>query len=269
MDGMQKQRNLILILIIIVLGAGFFIYRDLRGGKETTPEAGPSAGNIEVTLPDAEKVQNGALQGSDEITPVNIAVPDLNRAITFTITLSDSEKEKIIARASELTGLLKKDANSLDNWLALGLLRKTIGDYEGARQAWEYASAIRPKNSVSFRNLGDLYHYYLKDYPKAEFNLKQSVKNDPLYIGTYRALVDLYIQSYTNKLSEVPNVLADGLKSNPNQYDLLIMMATYYKNAGDKTNAKIYYERALSVADKSGMTSMKQIITDEIQKLSQ
>jgi Tfp pilus assembly protein PilF len=198
-----------------------------------------------------------------------VPVPDLDRPVTFTVQFSDSDQEKIKAQAAELSAALKKDANSLTNWLGLGVLRKAIGDYEGARQAWEYANAIRPKNYVSFSNLGDLYHYYLKDYPKAEENLKQAIKNEPSNIAAYRALADLYTQSYTEKLSEVPNVLNLGLKSNPEHYDLLILMASYYKNAGDKVNAKLYYERALAAADKLGMTDMKKVISDEIQKLSQ
>ena len=149
------------------------------------------------------------------------------------------------------------------------MLRKTIGDYAGAREAWEYANAIRPGNYVSFSNLGDLYHYYIKDYPKAEENLLQAIKNEPSHIGSYRALVDLYTQSYTEKLGEVPSVLSDGLKKNPDNYDLLIMFASYYKNAGDKVNAISYYNKAIAVADKFGQSAMKQTLLDEIKNLSQ
>ena len=56
----------------------------------------------------------------------------------------------------------------MENWLVLGVYRKMIGDYESAKEVWEYASAIRPQNSVSFNNLGELYAYYLKDNAKAE-----------------------------------------------------------------------------------------------------
>lgn len=268
MGGMQKQKNLILAVIIVVLGAGFFIYSDLKGKKAVSVKTEQQpAGKIDVGLPGATEVQVVAGKDEGPAALVKVPAPDLNRPVVFSVSFSDSDKVKITAKISELSAILKKNNNSFDDWISLGLVRKTIGDYEGARQAWEYGSAIRTKNSLSFRNLGDLYHYYLKDYPKAEQNLKQSIKNDPSDIGTYRALVDLYTQSYTEKLSEVPTVLTAGLKANPEQYDLFIMMASYYKGAGDKANAKMYYEKALAVADKSGMTNMKQVITDEINKL--
>ena len=74
----------------------------------------------------------------------------------------------VTAKIQDLSSQLKKDSDNLENWLVLGVYRKMIGDYESAKEVWEYASAIRPQNSVSFNNLGELYAYYLKDNAKAE-----------------------------------------------------------------------------------------------------
>ena len=52
-----------------------------------------------------------------------------------------------MAKIQDLSSQLKKDSDNLENWLVLGIYRKIIGDYEGAKEVWEYASAIRPQNS--------------------------------------------------------------------------------------------------------------------------
>jgi tetratricopeptide (TPR) repeat protein len=105
-------------------------------------------------------------------------------------------------KIEDMENLLKKDANSFQNWLDLGILRKGIEDYSGARDAWEYASKRWPGNSISFGNLGDLYGFYLKDYGKAEVNFLQSIKNTPDRERAYVQLADFYL-----------NVMKDSAKA--------------------------------------------------------
>ena len=94
--------------------------------------------------------------------------------------MDDNAKKIAVAKIQDLSSQLKKDSDNLENWLVLGVYRKIIGDYEGAREVWEYASAIRPQNSISFNNLGELYAYYLKDNKKAGRKLRQSDRKRPV-----------------------------------------------------------------------------------------
>lgn len=77
-------------------------------------------------------------------------------------------------------------------WIDLGLKRKAEEDYEGARDAWQKAVEIDPNSSVSFRNLGVIYGYYLNDPQKAEKNFLISIEKDPQLAYLYVTLYDFY-----------------------------------------------------------------------------
>ena len=96
----------------------------------------------------------------------------------------------------------------------LGVYRKIIGDYEGAREVWEYASAIRPQNSVSFNNLGELYAYYLKNNKKAEENYAKAIENDPSAIYIYRNFFDFY-RYFAKDTAKARAILEKGIAANP------------------------------------------------------
>ncbi|MBI2604024.1 MAG: hypothetical protein HYW56_00600 [Candidatus Harrisonbacteria bacterium] len=103
----------------------------------------------------------------------------LSRAIRGGETLPPAVREDLARQIREATAVLKNDYNNIQPWITLGLARKGLDDYEGAAEAWEFASVIRPKNALSFANLGFLYGSYLKDYARAEKNYLRAIANDP------------------------------------------------------------------------------------------
>ncbi len=135
--------------------------------------------------------------------------------------------------------------------LQSGILKKNAGDYAGAKEAWEYVIKIRPEDYVAYNNLGDLYHHYLKDYPKAEFYYKKVVELKPDYLQTYTNLHDLYRIFYPPDrragAEKAKAILLEGIQKNSNDYYLRIVLASYYKDQGDKINARKYYEEALTL----------------------
>ena len=128
--------------------------------------------------------------------------------------MSEDAKRIVTAKIQDLSSQLKKDSDNLENWLVLGVYRKTIGDYEGAREVWEYASAIRPQNSISFNNLGELYAYQLKDNAKAEENYKKAIENDPSAIYIYRNFFDFY-RYFAKDTAKARAILEQGIAANP------------------------------------------------------
>ena len=128
--------------------------------------------------------------------------------------MSDEAKKIVTAKIQDLSSQLKKDSDNLENWLVLGVYRKTIGDYEGAKEVWEYANAIRPKNSISFNNLGELYAYYLKNNIKAEENYAKAIENDPSAIYIYRNFFDFY-RYVTKDPAKARVILEKGIAANP------------------------------------------------------
>ena len=97
------------------------------------------------------------------------------------------------------------------------------------------------------RYLSGVCYFYLKDFAKAEQNLKQSSKvsdRNILYYQSRIALADLY--NKTNKPQQAIDVLNEALKPAKAQVPkefLLLQLAQSYEKAGKKKEAKDTYQR--------------------------
>ncbi|MEK7556307.1 MAG: hypothetical protein AAB523_03435 [Patescibacteria group bacterium] len=266
---MNNKTIVNIILAIIVVVAGYYIYNITFNNTPSSEEEKPS----ETTTTTIGDIQiEGKGDHTIEVLPAtvttpNIPVPDLDRPIVFSSTMSPEAQAILKANIETVVSDLKKDSNQANKWLALGINRKIAGDIEGARLAWEYAAALQPLNSVPFFNLGDLDHYYLKNFAQAEKNLRQAITNDPSFIQAYRSLFELYALSYTEKAYLADDILLEGLKKNPNNIDLLIPLAEYYKGTGKTEEARKYYEMALTEAQKAGNTALVELLKSELNTL--
>lgn len=250
------------VLVFIILGgiAAFLINKDLN--KASLMEDDTNNGTATTT-------EGAVLNGSNnnpgytiEVEPVgstggaSVPTPDLDRRVNFE-TASQSLKQKI----EEISADLKKDKNNFDLWLDLGSYRKIIGDYEGARLTWEYLAAVNPNYTVPLINLGDLYQFYLKDYSLADDYMQRVISKTPTSVDAYYRLYSLYALSYQEKINEAPKILLQGLSVNPKSVELMIMLAEHYRNLNDKTNAIIYYDKAIAelnaVGDNTRMLEVK------------
>lgn len=159
---------------------------------------------------------------------------------------SESQKQDIYRALQNLGKTVKENPDIFSAWLQLGLLKKNIGDFEGARDAWEYAGLIRPQNSVSFANLGQLYWRYLRQFPQAETNFKISIKNEPTDAGTYVALSDLYFYSIKEKVALADDILLEGVKKNPESVDLEKALANLYERRSEYARAIEWWQKVLT-----------------------
>ena len=200
---MKNKIIFIIIVLLVCAGLGFYFYEKLSPKTQNSPTVqGQSLDKSMNTV----NIGGVTIQGEGDmkgvkIEPVeipknkltiNAPMPNLDMEIKITAEMSEDAKKIVTAKIQNLSSQLKKDSDNLENWLVLGVYRKIIGDYEGAREVWEYAGAIRPQNSVSFNNLGELYAYYLKDNKKAEENYAKAIENDPSAIYIYRNFFDFY-----------------------------------------------------------------------------
>ncbi|MBI2096865.1 MAG: tetratricopeptide repeat protein [Candidatus Sungbacteria bacterium] len=164
------------------------------------------------------------------------------------VRLFNDEQKKVIRQGIlDAAGSIDVDPDVLDPWLKLGLYKKVIGDYEGARDAWEYAGLVRPRNVISFKNLGELYWHYLPDFERAEKNLRVAIENEPQLVDAYITLSDIYHYSYHEKADLADDVLLEGLENNPGSLDLTSYLARRYKEMGNIAKAIEYYEKLLEL----------------------
>ena len=244
-----------ILAVLILAAAGYFIYVDTN----KIGNIGPGIEGTGEAIVDVEQMP----------LTEGVPAPGLNRPLVFSAPDLTSELTEFYKQNIEkLVSALKSDPKQIDKWLELGLLYKQIGDYAGAEEVWKYIAEVSSEKVIVYGNLGDLYQFYIKNYPKAEDYMKKVIALKPDNVAGYRALYDLYTLSYKEKMPEALKTLSSGLAKNPDNYDLLVLTASYYKMVGDKVNAKIYYEKALAVADKAGMAVAKQAIEDEISNLS-
>ena len=260
---MLNKNITIAIVSVLVVGLGVYIYQDIKKRGVEAPQTPSSASSVGIQSTGDYTIKQIPIENQGSKAPA----PNLNRPLTFSTDLPPEAKKIITDNVARLVTILKGDSSSFNAWLDLGSYRKQIGDYEGAREAWEYAAILAPESYVPWNNLGDLYAHYLKDYLKAEQNFKKAVVLKPDYIGGYRALYELYYYSYKEKANLAPQILKDGLAKNPPNTDLMVLLAQYHKETGDKTQARSYYNQALDMFNKTGNTSMSALIQQELNNL--
>ncbi|MDP3726129.1 MAG: hypothetical protein Q8R36_02940 [bacterium] len=141
-------------------------------------------------------------------------IPNLARPAQVPASTPEAQKNEITNKINIITALLRADPNLFNEWLDLGLLRKSIEDYEGAKEAWEYASLLRPKNSLSFSNLGMLYGYYIKNPLLGEKNHLKAIENDSKLPYLYMQVADFYME-VLNQPARAREILQKGLQMIP------------------------------------------------------
>ncbi|MBU4057648.1 hypothetical protein KJ828_01670 [Patescibacteria group bacterium] len=223
----RKKLIYIFILILIILTSGYYLYFNiykvgiskeeipidiLKNNQETTTteelEQDKKIGEIIL-----KEGQSYEYVGVDKELVASTPIPDLNRKIPNGTT------KNIKGNIISLSGLLKADSKNFDLWINLGSHRKMAGDHEGAKQAWEYAGILRPRFSLSFLNLANLYGYYLKDSKKAESNFLKAIEVEPTETYSYVAMANFYIEVLNNKNKAI-DIIKEGIKNNPKVEEL-------------------------------------------------
>lgn len=94
---------------------------------------------------------------------------------------------------ADLAEILKNKPGDFESWMAVGIHKKFFNNYQGARDAWEYAKLLSPEPVLPYLNLANLYGYYLNDFKKAEANYLAAVQRDFNNIyGSYYTLANFY-----------------------------------------------------------------------------
>lgn len=154
-------------------------------------------------------------------------IPDLDRPINMPSALAPEAQKLIQEKIEKISAELKQNPDLFDNWLLLGIYRKMIGDYEGAKECWEYAAVINPQSPTPLNNLGDLYAHFLNDYQKAEESFLRAIKNDPSAIYIYRSLYEFYYYNLKDD-AKAKQILQQGISANPNtSQDLKNLLDSY------------------------------------------
>jgi len=137
-----------------------------------------------------------------------------------------------------------KNPKSFSALMTFAFTYYQLGNYQSARDVYIKVGEVSPKNYTSFWNLGNTY-VRLEDYSGAEQAYLKAIENGPDQVRHYTALAEIYWYDMPEKKAEIPELYKKGLQVLPGNYDLLMNLALYYKEIGDKENAIKYFQEVI------------------------
>ncbi|MBI2055899.1 MAG: tetratricopeptide repeat protein [Candidatus Sungbacteria bacterium] len=263
---MNKKSIILIIIVVILIVAGFFLRGKItsffKSDAGIVPPVSITPPTEEAsTTPPVSPVTPGTPQSSQlkpKYPPYSGRDPKEVRPVPEEVKLfTEDQKKRIYAEIENYGDAVKKDQDFFNGWIQGGLLKKIIGDFEGARDMWEYAGIIRPQNSTSFANLGELYWRYLPNFPKSELNFKASIKNKPTEVASYISLSDLYFYSYSAQAALADDILLEGLAVNNNDINLMKALGALYERQKDYTKALEWWKKVLAKDPSNAEVSAK------------
>lgn len=193
--------------------------------------------------------------------------PSLDRPITYPASLSEEARTILTTRIEDAKKAIRENLESAaPHWFDLAIQYKTLEDYGGAIEIWEYLAARYPDDSTPLYNLANTRHYILKDFETAEANFKAAIKVAPSVTINHLGLHELYRYSYKQDTQLAVDVLIEALAKVPEieRIDVNVALGGYYKEKGDRENARKYYGDARDAARTAGNTALVKQIDAEI-----
>ncbi len=234
---------LIGVIAIILVGGGVSLgVKKFVASHSTEPAT--TENQISTTTESTQTSASSPVPASQAAVFKTQALKIVARPIEVKANLSATAKEQAISKINENITAIKQNYDFDKSWLELGSYRQLIGDYEGAVEAWNFLTIIRPKDFVAFHNLGSLYGFELHNYPKAEENFLKAISNNPQDVDAYSQMVTIY-QTY--QPSQIDPFLLQGTKASPNDAGLFILLGQYSESVGNKPKALAQYEQALKI----------------------
>lgn len=256
MDWLKTNKILLVAVAFVILSGLSIVLRDsissllYFGLDENKSDSLLNVSSTPSVIPQKKislsEINKPHVEDNAPFPPYTGRDPEEIRPVPEEIKLfTDEQKSQIYSSIKTYAEKVKQRPEILEDWLQIGILKKIIGDFEGARDSWEYAGVVSPLNYVSFANLGELYWRYLHEYPKSEKNFLISIKHKPDDTQTYISLSGLYFYSYKEKENLADDVLFDGLKANPEDTNLMKALASLYEKQKDYSKSLEWWEKVL------------------------
>jgi len=221
MENIKNKQILgIIAVTILAIIVGFYIYND-NTAQDTAGEESPTATSTETTNNTGINIE-GDGDYTVEIVPVSNNLPkppSLGRKIVFSDDTSLESRAVITANMDVLYTKIGENDRDISAWTELATYYKIANDYEGSREALEYVTKIAPNSSLAYRNLGDLYSYYIKDSVKAEKNFLKAIELLPSQVEYYSTTADFY-RNVLGDTQKAISIIEQGIVANPNSPDL-------------------------------------------------
>ena len=255
----KQIRTLVVIGLVIVIGGSIVLFY----GKTLLPTQSEETSSL-TTLDTTDKSINSvgdenadknraANEESTAVTPKTAqedaalrarALEIINKPVVTKAAVSPESQKQAEEKIAAAKKLIQENYDYDLPWLELAAYRQVLGDFDGAIKALDFLGTIRPKGYVSFHNLGVIYGFYLKNYPKSEENFLKSIENNSTNFDAYSQLITVY-EAYKPEKAE--SLLMSAIKQYPSNASFKIMLGQYYAKIGKKAEAIQYLEEALKL----------------------
>ncbi len=237
----------ILLVLLTVISVGIWL------GRNGLPMDSES-----LTGDDSATITDSAVQNPvpEEVLTDKDPAEEAEALQLVSRPLPAGASELAIQKINESIDSIKSNYNYINPWLDLAAYRKISGDNQGAIAAWNFVIKIRPTDSVAYHNLGDMHAFTLKDYSKGEEYFLSSIARNPQNVDAYIQVASIYEYHLKFKLAQTEPLLLNGINANPDDINLKIALANYYRNVGNIGLARVYLEKALELSP--GNTKIKE-----------
>ncbi len=180
--------------------------------------------------------------------------PDVDKEVVFPESYPESAHQAYLDNLQKIKDNIAADSTNEAAWNDLAIYRKMVSDYQGAEAIWQYQIAIRPENNIALHNLAELYFHYLKDYRRAEKLYFKAIAMIPNVAINYTDLFEMYRYAYKQDSTAAVDILTRGIDAVDvhTQIDMLVMLASYYEEKGNKVDAKAKFLKAAELANQVG-----------------
>lgn len=213
MNMFKKRQNSVVILAILaaLVLAGFLIYNRQK------PEP-------KMTKPDITKVYTLA-----DFPAAKIAPEELERMVKKVNTDYQYLRDKV-------------DFSEYDIWVDIANTKLALSDYNGAVEAWTYASNLNPISPLAYSNLANYYKSFAKDYDQAAYYYQLVAQKDTIgYFFDYQSYAELYLSYLPRDPYKAELIMLDGVaKASPDrQLDFYAFLLNLWQE--EKQTDKIDY----------------------------
>ena len=177
-------------------------------------------------------------------------------------SISEDQLERLKQDYDVAVDSYNEKNDSYSALMTFAFINYQLKNFETARDIYVQVGENSPKNYNSFWNLANAY-IQLKDYSGAEQAYLKTIENGPKQPRHYTALGELYLYNLQDKKNQIPDLYKKGLREIPNNYDLLIGLAQYYREIKDKENALHYYQEIID-----NYPEMESAIKQEMEKIN-
>lgn len=160
--------------------------------------------------------------------------------------------QELVDRLNNNYEYLREEGNSedYDGWISVGNIKQGLKDFNGAVEAWKYATVLNNANPLAFSNLANYYKAFAHDYEQAIKYYNLAIAKDNMgHYYIYEGYAELYVLYLPEKAYLAESIMLDGINKPAGQTDINFYLYLYRFFEGKDVNKVEYYKNKILQLD--------------------